>query len=133
MFKVPYKVPFLNKKRSPRYGHRFHTDLGFTANCEFVFQLYIDDCTRYGYIDVLEDKSHVLKNRKELKAQVESDIYPAKVAIVRCDVEPIYQTTEWKSFHVECGILQESSSRHRHDQNCVVERAMGTIGISYRS
>lgn len=119
--------------RSTREGHRFHMDLGFTNNCEFVFQLYIDDYSRYGYIDILEDKSFVLLKWKELKAQVETHIYPAKVAVVRCDIEPIYQTAAWKDHHLECGIQQEHSSRHRHDQNCVVERAMGTIGISYRA
>jgi hypothetical protein len=119
--------------RSTRPGHRVHMDVGFTAGSEYTFQLYVDDYDRLTYVDVLDSKDQVLPAWKALKATIENDQYPGKVAAIRTDSEPLYRTQEWNTHTREEGIEQEYSSRYRHDANGVVERKMQTLGIAFRA
>ena len=121
-----------NYTRSTRAGHRIHIDVGFTRNSNFCFQLYIDDATREGALDVLVDKSHVLAEWTAYKDHIEADNFPAKIAFVRSDSEPLYQTAAWAAKNKADGVVHEFSPRYRHDGSGVVERAMGVVGISYR-
>lgn len=121
-------------ERSTRINHRMHADLGFTQNSTWTFQLFVDDNTRMGYIDILEDgKSGVLSSWIVLKAQLENQHQPWKFAFFRSDSEPIYSTKEWADHCKSEGLEHEFSSRYRQDQNGVVERAMQTVGTAYRT
>jgi hypothetical protein len=113
--------------------HRTFMDLGFTGKNGLTFQLFIDDYDRVSHLDVLEDgKGACLPSWLQLKGDLEKELYPAKAAIIRTDSEPCYQTQEWVDHCRTENMTHEQSSRHRHDQNGVVERGMGIVGISYR-
>jgi hypothetical protein len=118
--------------RSTRPCHRMHMDLGFTKNSQFCFQLCIDDYDRTGYLDVLENKSEALAKWIDLKNHMETDSFPHKFAIVKSDCERLYNTPAWKAHLAEFGIEHEFSNRYRHDQLGVAERAMQTVGTSFR-
>ena len=120
-------------ERSARRGHRVHMDLGFTANNDFVFQLYVDDYDRYTDIDVMVSKANCLADWIKLKDTIENDIYPAKLSFIRTDSEPCYQTPEWKAWCEKNNIRHEFSTRHRHDQHGVAERSMQSVGITFRA
>ncbi len=112
---------------------RTFIDMGFTGINGTTFQLYIDDHDRVSHLDVLENgKGACLPAWVELKGHEEAEHYPAKVAIIRTDSEPCYQTQGWIDHCRKENITHEQSSRHRHDQNGVVERGMGVIGVPFR-
>ena len=120
-------------KRATRSAHTMWMDIGFTAGSRYKFQLYIDDYDRVGYLDVLEGKEQCLTAWTDLKRKIENDKYPAKFARIKTDGEAIYWTPEWDQHCTSEGLEHECSGRYRHDQLGVVERAMQTIGISFRS
>jgi hypothetical protein len=109
-------------------------DLGYTKNCDYKFQLYIDSYSREGYLDVLDTKGNdtTLTKWIELKAHLEKQHWPHCFAFVRTDNEPVYCTSGWNAHCIAEGIEHEFSSRHRHDQLGVVERAMQSIGVPFR-
>jgi hypothetical protein len=108
-------------------------DIGFTRNCDYVFQLYLDDCDRLSYLDVLPNKSEALPRWIDLKNRTENDSAPYAYAIIATDSEPLYWTPEWKQHTKDAGLLHEFSSRHRHDMLGVPERAMQAVGECFRS
>ena len=81
--------------RSTRLIHRFHLDIGFTRGASWPFQLYIDDYSRRGYIELLTVKSEVLQKWCDLKRMLENRHYPLKVAFIRTDNEFVYTSKQW--------------------------------------
>ena len=120
------------KVRSTRPCHRMHMDIGFTAGSDFIFALYVDDFSRISYLDVLDSKSQSLEKWCELKHKLENEFMPWKFAIIFTDSEPLYFTPGWEQHCKDQGLEHEFSSRHKHGQNGVVERAMQTVGITFR-
>jgi hypothetical protein len=120
--------------RSTRINHRMHIDLGYTKNYEFTFQLYIDCYSRESYIDILDTKGKetTLEKWIELKTHLEKQHWPNKFCFTRTDGEAVYNTPAWQLHCKTEGIVHEFSSRHRQDQNGVVERAMQAIGVPFR-
>jgi hypothetical protein len=118
--------------RSTRINHRKHLDIGFTKNCNYCFQLVIDDYTREGFLDVLKSKDEAFASFLTLQRQHDNDHAPYKLAVLRCDSEPLYTAPAWETMCDQNGVAREFSSRHRHDQNGVVERAMQGIGVGFR-
>ena len=110
-----------------------HMDVGFTLNKNYVFQLYVDDYTRESYLDVLDSKDQVLERWVTLKNHLELANFPSKFAFVKTDSEPLYRTAAWIEHVKESSVEHEFSSRYRHDQLGVAERAMQAIGISFRA
>ena len=119
--------------RSSRSCHRMHMDVGFTLNKNYVFQLYVDDYTRESYLDVLDSKDQVLERWVTLKNHLELANFPSKFAFVKTDSEPLYRTPAWIEHVKDSSMEHEFSSRYRHDQLGVAERAMQAIGISFRA
>lgn len=119
--------------RSTRPCHRMWMDLGFTAGSKFKFQLYVDDYTRESFIDVIDGKEEVLQCWVTLKNHLENDYQPWKFAFIKTDCESIYWTPQWDQHCTDNGIVHEFSSRYRHDQLGVVERAMQSIGVPFRA
>ena len=119
--------------RSTRACHRMHMDVGFTQDKQYVFQLYVDDYTRETNLDVIDSKDQVLDQWIALKDHLEKAHYPSKFAFVKTDSEPLYQTAAWVEHCKDNNLDHEFSSRYRHDQLGVAERAMQTIGIAFRA
>ena len=119
--------------RSTHVNHRMHMDMGFTKNCKYTFQLYMDDHTRESYLDVIKSKADTLSAWIVLKQALENRHAPWRFAIIRTDGEWAYDNNAWTSHCKEEGIVHEFSSRHRHDQNGVIESGMRAIGGPFRS
>ncbi len=98
-----------------------------------MFQLYVDDYTRESYVDVLDSKDQVLENWTTLKDHLEIANFPKKFAFVETDSELLYQTAAWSEHTKTSNMEHEFSSRYRHDQLGVVERALQTFWISFRA
>ena len=120
------------RPRSTRPCHRMFLDLGFTAGNRYMFQLYVDDHDRVSYLDVIESKTEVLAKWVDLKIHLENDMQPWKFAFIKTDEEPIYSTPAWEEHCKTHGLTHEKSGVYRHDQMGVVERAMQTVGTSFR-
>ena len=118
--------------RSTRPNHRTHADIGFTKNYDYCFQLYVDDFTRESCLDVLDTKGDAFNAFKLVHQQRNNDYAPYKLAVLRTDGEPLYCTPAWDTYCEQNGIRREFSSRHRHDQHGVAERAMQAIGVPFR-
>lgn len=118
--------------RSTRPNHRIHIDIGFTKNYDYCFQLYVDDYTRESWLDVLDSKSDAFGAFKKLQQQRDNEHAPYKLAVVRTDGEPLYDNATWDAYCDQHGYRREFSSRHRHDQHGVAERAMQAIGVPFR-
>lgn len=126
----------LSKKRSDRStraNHRLHLDLGFTQDCDLCFQLAVDDYTRESFIDILDSKAGALESFQTLQRRRDNDHAPYSLAYLKTDSEPVYTAAKWDDLCKEQGYKREFSSRHRHDQHGVVERAMQSIGGPFRS
>lgn len=100
-----------------------------STNC---FQLYVDDYTRESYLDLLDSKAETLTAWVELKGALETRNAPWKFAYVRTDSEFTYTSNAWIRHARDEGYEHEFSSRYRHDQMGVAERAMQTVGIAFR-
>jgi hypothetical protein len=124
----------LNKEpdRSTRVNHRMHADIGYTAGSQNPFQLYIDDYTRVGHLDLLATKDEVLQYWIELRDLLENRHSPWKFAFFRSDNEFVYTSNAWIEHCREAGIEHEFSPPYRHDGLGVVERAMQVIGVAFR-
>ena len=110
--------------RSTRVNHRKHLDIGFTKTCLISFQLAVDDYTREGYLDVLDSKKFALESFDALQRQHNNEYAPYKLAVLRCDVEPLYDNPTWDKWCNDNDVKREFSGRYRHEQNGVVERAI---------
>ena len=107
-------------------------DLGFTQNSSYMFQLYVDDYSRVSYFDVITTKTDVLPKWVDLKAHLENNFQPWKFAFIKTDSESIYHTPAWEEHCKYHGMVHEVSSPHKHGQLGVAERAMQTVGTSFR-
>ena len=83
-------------------------------------------------MDILQSKSQSLEKWIELKHRLENDFMPWKFAVVFTDKEPLYFTPSWIQHCKDEGLEHEFSSRYKHGQNGVVERAMQSVGITFR-
>ncbi len=92
----------------------------------------MDDYTRVSYLDVMDSKGDALECWIALKTHLENKFAPWKFAFWHTDSEPLYCTPQWEAHCKESGIEHEYSSRYRHEQNGVVERAMQAIGVPFR-
>jgi hypothetical protein len=118
--------------RSTRPCHRMYMDVGFTAGSDYIFTLYVDDYHRVSYLDMMDTKSQSLEKWCELKHKLENEFMPWKFAVIFTDSEPLYFTPGWEQHCKDEGLEHEFSSRHKHGQNGVVERAMQTVGTTFR-
>ena len=118
--------------RAERANYRKHLDIGYTQNYDYCFQLYVDDFTRESWIDVLDSKADAFKSFQSLQLQHDNEYAPYKLAVLRTDSEPLYDNATWDTFCEQHGIRREFSSRHRHEQHGVAERAMQSIGVPFR-
>ena len=118
--------------RAERVNYRKHLDIGYTQNYDYCFQLYVDDFTRESWIDVLDSKGDAFKSFQSLQLQHDNEYAPYKLAVLRTDGEPLYDNATWDKFCEQHGIRREFSSRHRHEQHGVAERAMQGIGVPFR-
>jgi hypothetical protein len=129
------KIATLSKTkydRSIRINHRLHLDIGFTSNSKYCFQLAIDDYSRIGFLDVFNNKSEAFDAFTSLHRQRNNHHCPYSLAVLRTDSEPLYCSDKFNTYCDNNGITREFSGRYRHDQHGVVERAMRTIGESFR-
>ena len=109
-----------------------YMDVGFTAGSDYIFTLYVDDYHRVSYLDMMDTKSQSLEKWCELKHKLENEFMPWKFAVIFTDSEPLYFTPGWEQHCKDEGLEHEFSSRHKHGQNGVVERAMQTVGTTFR-
>ena len=119
--------------RSTRPNHRLHLDVGFTQDCDLIFQLAIDDYTRESFLDILDTKADALDSFQALQLCRDNDHAPYSLAYLKTDSEPLYTAAKWDDLCKSKGYKREFSSRHRHDQHGVVERGMQAVGGPFRS
>ena len=81
---------------------------------------------------MMDTKSQSLEKWCELKHKLENEFRPWKCAVIFTDSEPLYFTPGWEQHCKDEGLEHEFSSRHKHGQNGVVERAMQTVGTTFR-
>lgn len=93
--KIDKSNPFY-RPRSTRPHQRAHLlDVGFTRNNTYCFQIWVDDYTRYSYLDVMRDKKHVFEKFLTLTKFLDNKHAPYKLAYVRSDSDFIYTSKEW--------------------------------------
>ena len=120
------------KERSRHVNHRMHLDIGFTRGSRYPFQLAIDDYTREGYLELLDDKGQVFDKWKELKLFLEHKNPHYKFAFVRTDSEFVYTSNAWMEDARAEGYEHEYSTRYRHEHMGVGEAGMDTVGTIFR-
>ena len=125
-------LPTTRVQRSTRVIHRIHMDLGFSKDGQ-TFQLYIDDFSRFAWVDFLRSKDQNLEAFVRRQRQWENHHAPWKVAAIKTDSEAVYTSKRWQQHCEDNGIVHDCSAPYKHGQNGVVERRMGTIGSSARA
>lgn len=120
-----------NRPRATRVNFRIHMDLAFT-NGGPPFQIYLDDFTRVSHLDVLTTKGEAFGKWVELKKHLENRHFECKVAFLRTDNDTVYTSKEFTQHCREEGVEHEYSPHFRHDLNGSIERAVQTIGVTFR-
>ena len=118
--------------RATRPNQRAHMDTGYTAGKRFVFQLYVDDYSRFSHLDIIDSKTDAFAAFKEVQDHRNNLHAPYKLAFLRSDGGTEYDNKVFETYCSDEGIVHEWSGRHRHDQNGVAERRMLSIGGSFR-
>ena len=121
-----------SKPRATKPCERIWMDVGYIKNKSIVFQLYCDDNSRRGFMDVLEDRTECLPKFAALKKKIENAKAPLKVAFMATDDDRVYAKSEaWINFREREGIEHEDYGPYRKES--VIERLMRTVGEGARA
>ena len=122
-------LPPESYKRSTRILHRLHLDLAFNSKGDPV-QVVVDDYTRRSWLQHLVSKDEVFAKFLLLKAVLEKDKSPWRVAIIRIDRQSIYISITWTQHREspDTAMVHEVSAPYKKGQNGVVERHIQTLG-----
>jgi len=120
------------KPRAQRELQRLHFDLGFGKNCSTIFALFVDDFSGKMWAEELKTKDLAFPAFKSLKAKLENEKYPLKLAFFRTDADRLIGH-HWTTFLEQEGVVLEAAAPYRHEGNGVVESSMGTVGRGARA
>ena len=121
-----------SKPRATKVLGRMWMDVGFIKGKQIPFQMYCDDKSRRGFMDILEDRTQCLPKFAALKMKLENAKAPLKVAFMSTDSDPVYVKSEaWNNFREQEGIQHEEYGPYRKES--VIERLMRTIGEGARA
>ena len=121
-----------SKPRATKPAERIWMDVGFIKGKQIIFQMYCDDKSRRGFMDLLDDRTQCLPKFAALKRKLENAKAPLKVAFMSTDSDPVYVKSEaWNLFREQEGIEHEEYGPYRKES--VIERLMRTIGEGARA
>ena len=93
---------------------------------------FVDDYSRFAWIEFMQEKSEVLEIFKRWKTQVENQI-GRKVKCLRSDNGGEYMSREFKAYCEEMGIVHHHTTSYTPQQNGVAERLNRTLLEKARS
>ena len=93
--------------RAPRIFLRAHLDIGYADGKRVIFLLYIDDCSRKGYLVLIPTKADARLAFKKIYTHLSNKYWPTKLAYVRHDAERCLDSNEWKDMCDDLGIVNE--------------------------
>ena len=120
------------KPKAQRELQRLHFDLGFGKNSEHIFCLFVDDFSRKMWAEEVKTKDLAFPAFKSLKAKLENEKYPLRLAFFRTDADRLIGL-QWTSFLNQEGVVLEASAPYRHEGNGVAESSMGIVGRGARA
>ena len=90
------------------------------------FLLFMDDCSRYMWLQLLTSKDEVAEAIKKFKvyAEVESD---KKLCVLRTDRGDEFTSVEFAAYCADQGVGQHHTASYSPQQNGVVERRNQTV------
>ena len=114
-----------------------HTDLCGPINTRArgmseYFVTFIDDYSRYGYINLMHHKSETFEKFKEFKAEVENH-RGKSIKSLRSDRGGEYLLVEFRQFLEDHGITSQLAAPGQPQQNGVAERRNRTLLEMVRS
>jgi hypothetical protein len=115
-----------SRPKAPRILHTIHSDIGFGANSEYIFQVVVDEYSRRGFYHELKSKDEALPKLMELVRKMENDKAPLKVAFWVTDLDSVYTSKAADAFRKEQGIEHITKGPYRHET--LIERYMRTLG-----
>lgn len=98
----------------------------YSLNKKKYIVTFIDDKTRYAWIDFVEHKSETFEAFKRFKAVAELQ-YNKKIKILRTDNGGEYCSNEFESFLTHCGIIHQKTVPYTPEQNGRAERFNRTL------
>ncbi|KAA0059674.1 retrovirus-related pol polyprotein from transposon tnt 1-94 [Cucumis melo var. makuwa] len=90
------------------------------------FISFIDDCSRYGHVYLIQNKSNSFEKFKEYKAEVENESGKT-IKILRSDRGGEYMDLQFQDYLIEHGIQLKLSAPNMPQQNGVLERRNRTL------
>ena len=86
-------------------------DIAFAG--DVMFQLYVDDFNRVGYLDILDSKGDVFDKWVELAKALKNRYNGWDIAFIRTDNEFVYTADCWRTWCSEVGCEHEFCPKHR--------------------
>ena len=124
------KVPFHSVERSTEPLDLIHNDI---CDLKFVqtrggkkyFITFIDDCTRYCYVYLLQSKDEAIEMFKHYKNEVENQL-SKKIKAIRSDRSGEYESP-FEEFCLEHGIIHQTTAPYSPQSNGIAERKNRTL------
>lgn len=134
-----HKLPFLPTERNPNTVpfHLIHTDVCGPFNPNSLgggkyFLTFIDDASRYTWINILKNKSEVFNKFVEWKTLIENQ-YNTKIKSIRSDNGGEYTSNQFESYLQKEGIKHQKTIPQTPEQNGVSERMNRTLTEAIRT
>ena len=112
-------------------GERIHSDLCGpfvpTGDGSRYFVSFIDEKSRYSWIDFLSSKSEVLSKFKRFSNEFRM-LTKRRIQSIRSDNGGEYSSKEFINYLIDAGIHRETTTPHNPHQNGIAERFNRVIG-----
>ena len=108
--------------------HNDLCDLKFasTRGGKKYFITFIDDCTRYYYVYLLNSKDEVMNMFLTYKAEVENQ-FNKNIKILKSDRDGEYESNKFSELCVKFGIIHQTIAPYTPQQNKIAERKNKTL------
>jgi len=135
MHREEFPVPVEKKQRD--ILELVHTDLCGPMQTKSLggalyFLLFIDECTKFSWVNFLSKKSHTFEYFKQFGNMIEKQTRK-HIKILRFDEGGEYRKDELIKYRKDHGILQQFIVPHTPQQNGVTERKNRTLVVCARS
>ena len=124
------KHPYISVERSYEPFDLIHTDICDMKSIpshggKMYFITFIDDCTRYCYVYLLNSKDEAIDAFKQYKIEIENQLNK-KIKMIRSDRGGEYEFP-FQEICLENGIIHQMTSPYTPQQNGVAERKNRTL------
>jgi len=97
-----------------------------TRGGKTYFIIFIDDCTRYCYVYLLNSKDETINMFITYKAEVENQLNK-NIKILKSDRDGEYESNDFSELYAKFGIIYQTTATYIPQQNGIAEQKNKTL------